>query len=129
MTREFPKNNPPKNIALPTVGRIVHFWLQGRTEPLPAIVCEVDGSLTVKSICVFTPAPYVEFAVRHTSGAPGGSNYWDWMDYQKGQAAKTEELEKALQGAQGGQQTGLRASPSELETQRIADMLKNSEGG
>jgi hypothetical protein len=110
MSREFPKNNSPENIApkiaLPTVGRIVHVF--GVTKdggspdaPRVAMVCGTEpGQLTINA-AIWTRTgdaflggvqnlPHVSLP-RHD-----GQPYWDWMDYQKGQAAKTEQLEQLV---------------------------------
>ena len=104
MTREFPKNPEPQ-ITRPTVGRIVHvfglvdFGIQKST-PRAAIVAFVDPIDDL----------VINVGVWNTDGSTGPVTglkhaslprhpqelYWDWMDYQKGQAAKTEALERDL---------------------------------
>lgn len=100
MANEFPKNK----IALPSVGRIVHVFVTNTepVHPMAAIVtCVPDEArpLTIHT-CVFWPTgtPAGMKDVPHKSqAAEHGEMYWDWMDYQKGQAAKTEELQAELQ--------------------------------
>jgi len=85
-------------IALPTVGRIVHLHDPDHIDPFPAIVVGVGpGKLSIAYLHVFLHdgARALE-DVAHASEAHDGEPYWDWMPYQKGQAAKTEELQAAL---------------------------------
>ncbi len=94
MANEFPKNK----IELPTVGRIVYFWDYGATEPLPAVVVAVVGGHTI-DLCVFGRgglAADIAFAVPHAVDREGSGSKWDWMPYQKSQAAKTEQLQREL---------------------------------
>jgi hypothetical protein len=96
--RTYPKNN----IALPTVGRIVLFQSQYNAPAVPAIVVAVDdGSHTIGHLHVFTTSgPKGYDMVRHVSDSPGKyTPRWDWMPYQKGQAAKTEQLQEELDKA------------------------------
>jgi hypothetical protein len=93
MTREFPKNN----IALPTVGRIVLFSEHKDSIAIPAIVQSVVGGHTV-DLVVFGRgglAADLVFSVPHKDDRE--YKFWDWMDYQKGQAAKTEQLQAELE--------------------------------
>lgn len=102
MSREFPKNPEPQKIAPPTVGRIVLFKSQASAPAVPAIVVSVvDGSHTIHHLTVFTTSgPEGYSMVRHASEKAGEyTPTWDWMDYQKGQAAKTEALEAQLKEA------------------------------
>lgn len=108
-------NNPRPRIP-PTVGRIVHFHLGG-TEPIPdpgrsnfrladndlyaatiaAVVTPTLVNLTVSdswgNTFGRTNIPLVQEGEEHPAGA-----WCEWMDYQKGQAAKTEQLERQLAG-------------------------------
>lgn len=100
MANEFPKNK----IALPTVGRIVHVFVTNSepVQPMAAIVAAVpdDGRPLTIHACVFWPTgtPAAMKDVPHKSqAAEHGEMFWDWMDYQKGQAAKTEELRRELE--------------------------------
>jgi hypothetical protein len=100
MTREFPKNNPPE-ITRPTVGRIVLVYVRSVDTQLAAIVTKVVGLYEINA-CVFnedgSSGPLQN--IPHTSErAANASLWWDWMDYQKGQAAKAEELEAKLKEA------------------------------
>lgn len=104
MTREFPKNNPPENtspkIALPTVGRIVLVYDRSIDTTLAAIVAKVNMlDPMVINVGAFDEngcaRPMQQ--IRHVSEKHEFCEvWWDWMDYQKGQAAKTEQLEAQL---------------------------------
>lgn len=110
MSREFPKNNPPQNsapkIALPTIGRIVHvFGLisdgAGPDVPRAGIVCGAEpGQLTINASVWARSGDTFVGGVQNLLHASmprhPGDLYWDWMDFQKGQAAKTEQLEERI---------------------------------
>lgn len=99
----------------PTVGRIVHYTPH-RTEPiakgggkLAAIVTHV-WSVNLVNLTVFdangiptgrTSVPLLQ----EGTPAPEQGFYCEWMPYQKGQAAKTEELEQKLAQVEGLDQT------------------------
>lgn len=80
----------------PSNGRIVLFG----PEKLAAIVTHVHSERMV-NLCVFSPEgiPIPRTSVpllQDEDEAPIGTHsYCQWMPYQKGQAAKTEALEKA----------------------------------
>jgi uncharacterized protein YbaA (DUF1428 family) len=107
MSREFPKNKTPE-IALPTVGRIVYVYRApgivvgdipvGKMKPMAAMVADVlaEGSLTITVACTNHDGSTGPLADVHHISEAGGKDefFWDWMPYQKGQAAKTEALEK-----------------------------------
>jgi len=104
---EVPKNNSPEKIAAPTIGRIVHIFgdpaifgdkpcvgiVAGFYFNTPddlfinAAVMRSDGSMVVGGLQ----------GVPHISVRGDSAVWWDWMPYQKGQAAKTAELERQLQ--------------------------------
>lgn len=122
MSREFPKNPElkssaqykdevdaawaSKKVAPPTVGRVVHIFsgsVLGQTKdtPMAAIVTGLRDGLTIDA-CVFSGngVPQPTQGIVHVSEPRHLTDfYWDWMDYQKGQAAKTEELERQLKQA------------------------------
>ncbi len=100
VSREFPKNIPPK-IALPTVGRIVHvFHPHSVYQQLAGIVAHVAEYDTLKinvTVCNHDGTTGPLQGLKHASlPRNAGEPYWDWMEFQKGQAAKTEELEAKL---------------------------------
>lgn len=104
MSREFPKN-PELKIAIPTVGRIVHVSAPDHVEPLPAVVVEVTDTLTIATAHMFAPDGLrILHALQHVSDPmmAATAHSWDWMEYQKGQAAKTEKLESELGKLQSG---------------------------
>jgi len=97
MTREFPKNPEPKKVEAPTIGRVVLFF---DTDGLKraGIVANVYEDYVINiMVADHDGSTYPATMVTHkTEGKPVSNRYWDWMDYQKGQAAKTEQLEAKL---------------------------------
>ena len=86
----------------PTVGRVVWFWPAGTAAigPLAATVAYVHsdsciniGYLDVNGVS--HPATSVPL-IQEGSERPQGY-FCEWMPYQKGQAAKTEALEKQVE--------------------------------
>jgi hypothetical protein len=90
----------------PTVGRIVWYRSSEHqtNEPLAAIITQVHHSRLI-NICAFNPmgSPLARVNVPLWQGdkQPDGTmeprpgkSHCEWMPYQHGQAAKTEELEK-----------------------------------
>lgn len=83
---------------IPTVGRIVYYKSYGtpngeyKSEDRAAIITRVHTDVCV-DLCVFNPTGLF-FNTSVMQGTEGGQ--WDWMPYQKGQAAKTEQLEAEL---------------------------------
>jgi hypothetical protein len=95
----------------PTVGRIVWFRsLEHQTnEPLAAIITAVHHPRLV-NICAFNPmgSPLARVNVPLWHGETQGDgtveprpakSHCEWMPHQKGQAAKTEALEKQIASA------------------------------
>lgn len=81
------------NIELPSIGRIVYFYDGKHTKPFPAIVRDTAGFAAY--LTVFTSTGLKTLTDPTPIYAMESSNepHWDWMPYQKGQAAKTEQLE------------------------------------
>jgi hypothetical protein len=90
----------------PTNGRIVwfhpqgHFQQQDPEQPLAAIITHV-WSDNVVNLCVFSsngiPYNMTSVALKQSDTDDfAGRMYCEWMPYQKGQAAKTEELQNQL---------------------------------
>ncbi len=76
----------------PTVGRIVYFWLEAKQrEPIAAIITKVIRDDLIYLTCFHPnniPEAYIDIPINHeVKSYP----YADWMEYQKGQANKTEE--------------------------------------
>jgi hypothetical protein len=109
MAREFPKNKIP----LPTVGRIVYVYGQN-IGPFAAIVTQAWDDTLVADLHVFSCRGRLDrpkdenhpgllpvsltvdhYLVPHISCGDTGI-CWDWMPYQKGQAAKAEQLQAEL---------------------------------
>lgn len=102
----------------PTIGRVVLFWptlayardkgmaYEDSGKPLPALITYVHN-LRMVNLAVFDqngenyPVTSVPL-FQDGEPVPNGGFYCEWMPYQKGQAAKTEALEKAQQVAEGG---------------------------
>lgn len=89
----------------PTVGRVVWFYKyvegQGHKGPLAAHVAYVHTDTMINLMVIDENGnPHSQTSVYlHQEGDEIPShNYACWMPYQKGQAAKTEELEKKLSG-------------------------------
>lgn len=91
----------------PTVGRVVWFRpgsndpLFGETEqPLAAIIAHVQSDNAVNlGVLDTTGNHHSRQSVQLVQDGEDGSTaagYCEWMPYQKGQATKTEQLEKQL---------------------------------
>lgn len=82
----------------PTVGRMVYYKSYGTpggefpSVDRAAIITNVHNDTCV-DLCVVNPTGLF-FNQSVVQGSDPGQ--WDWMPYQKGQAAKTEELERQL---------------------------------
>jgi len=97
-------------VIKPTVGRVVWYFPTGKSEasgdqPLAAIIACV-WSDTCVNLAIFDgngvpmPKPPTSILlVQEGNPVPSGGNYCTWMPYQKGQAAKTEAVEKQLAAA------------------------------
>lgn len=88
----------------PTVGRVVWFYKfspgQGHKGPLAAHVCKVHSDTCVNLMVIDeSGTPRGESSVRlqqSDNEENPASDFCCWMPYQKGQAQKTEALEKQL---------------------------------
>jgi len=87
----------------PVNGR--HVWIYHRAyeQPLAAIITYVHGDKKTINVCAFLPegTPWpMQFVTLVQDTGDSDVNavkpYAVWMPYQKGQAAKTEELEKQI---------------------------------
>lgn len=84
----------------PTIGRIVWYYEDAvQEQPMPGIVCYVHNDAEV-NLTIFLPnglnKPRSSVFLYQGDGDRPLSNFAEWMPYQKGQAAKTEELEKQI---------------------------------
>jgi len=88
----------------PTIGRVVWFWNAPglQIQPEAAIICYVHDDTHV-NLVVFdmdgNPQPKSSVFLyqgegERPSGLPG--TFCEWMPYQIGQVAKTEELQKQI---------------------------------
>ena len=90
-------------IALPTIGRVVHLYdstMTGADKPYLGMVADVIGGHTINAVAFNHDGDLLVGGIQnvpHESDKPADAKvWWDWMDFQKGQAAKTEELQRAL---------------------------------
>ena len=88
----------------PTVGRILYLWPSASEkarngEPIAAIVSAVvnDSRVTVTAFPASGPRVYENIQLVHPDDTyPVAGPFCEWMPYQIGQAAKTEELQAKL---------------------------------
>lgn len=86
----------------PTIGRKVWYWpgYGNAKQPMDATVCYVHDDHTVNLLAVtHEGVPLGKLRVplvQDGEPKPEVGPYCEWMPYQKGQAAKTEEAESAL---------------------------------
>jgi hypothetical protein len=101
----FNSSTTTKGITMikPTIGRVVLFFAQpGQAEPYPALITYVHSDSLI-NVGGFNHngepirGTSVEL-VQDGDERPSGMRA-EWMPYQKGQAAKTEALEKQVAGA------------------------------
>lgn len=86
----------------PTIGRVVWFWQDStQQQPLPGIVCYVHDDTRI-NLATFdvngNSQPRTSVFLWQGDSERPTSYFAEWMPYQKGQAAKTEQLEKQLGG-------------------------------
>ena len=91
----------------PTVGRVLWFWRHGKTQvdageqPEAAIIAHV-WSDTCVNLAVFdgngVATNFTSVPLIQAGDAKPESFFCEWMPYQQGQAAKTEELQAKLAG-------------------------------
>ena len=88
----------------PTVGRVVLYSpLDAESHVRHAAIIAHVWSDTTVSLAVFDSngIPYNRTSVfLYQDGLKPSSNFCEWMEYQKGQAAKTEALEENLKQSQ-----------------------------
>lgn len=94
-----------ENITLPTIGRVVYFYdASGAREKMAFVTDVIEGHKVNLFVINHNGSIASRYEVRHAkdSGQDAGQNsgvsgaHWDWMPYQKGQATKTEELQREL---------------------------------
>ena len=97
------KNYPKNKITLPTIGRVVYVYHDKEDSPMAAIVAKVDidaTGLNINAHVIAQSGDTIPGGIQHvphiSERPPSVPFYWDWMDFQKGQAAKTEELQQEL---------------------------------
>lgn len=89
----------------PTIGRVVWFWekgyIEGNLAPQPeaALIVYVHSDACV-NLCVLdhngVPKSRTSVPLYHGEGDRPAWMHCEWMPYQKGQAAKTEQLEQQM---------------------------------
>ncbi|RJP48789.1 MAG: hypothetical protein C4586_08745 [Anaerolineaceae bacterium] len=87
----------------PTVGRVVWYWPAGAKveQPFAATVAYVHSDHMVNLSVIDANGhqfPAMSIPLVQDNEETPGLPYCCWMPYQKGQAAKTEVLEKKLSG-------------------------------
>ncbi len=102
-------------IIKPTVGRLVHVYIDGYyalnyqpelaiDTPLAAVITRVLGDRQV-NLTVFNhdgkTYPLQDVCLVNGGKVPNGQNYADWMPFQKGQAARTDAAEAAVRAMEG----------------------------
>lgn len=102
------KHTYPKDpeVALPTIGRIVYIYFEDNPKEHAAIVAAVPGgrwgAYAIDCLVAMPDGWRTHGAVPHLKDAHPGDTHWDWMPYQKGQAAKTEALQAQLDTLEDG---------------------------
>jgi len=95
-----------EKIAEPTIGRVVYVYSHATAgvpsdKPMAAIVADVDG-LKINAQVIGHSGDILLGGVQNIPHISERSNdvhfWWDWMPFQKGQAAKTEQLQAELDG-------------------------------
>ena len=99
-------------MIVPTVGRVVLFTPDSHFtgmiapgEKIPAIICKVwsDKMINIGGFDADgNPFRATSVTLVQDDLPPKAGYYCEWMPYQKGQATKTEQAEKALAEAKAG---------------------------
>lgn len=89
-----------------TVGRVVWYYIyvpgQGHKGPLAAHVCKVHSDRLVNVMLINEsgePIGCLNVHLAQDNEEAPQADYCCWMPYQKGQAAKTEALERQVVGS------------------------------
>ncbi len=91
----------------PTPGRVVWYWPSEddptpkfKGEPLAAHICRVRNDRLVNLLVIradgVTYGRHGVILLQDGDDRPKDGRYCEWMPYQKGQAAKTEQLQAKL---------------------------------
>lgn len=90
-------------VALPTIGRVIYLYdnaMTGVDRPYLGMVADVIGGHTINAVAFSHDGDLIVGGLQNvphdSDKAPDAKVWWDWMPYQKGQAAKTEELQREL---------------------------------
>ena len=109
MTQQPWKYEKVKNeVALPTIGRVIYLYdstMTGVDRPYLGMVADVVGGDTINAVGFNHDGDVLVGGIQnvpHDSDKPNDAKvWWDWMPYQKGQAAKTEALQAQLDAKAG----------------------------
>jgi hypothetical protein len=88
-------------VIKPTVGRVVWYWLakaSPQRQPLAAIVASVKSDTLVNLSVIDAEGNQrgeIDVPLIQDGHERPSTHFCEWMPYQKGQAAKTEEIIKA----------------------------------
>lgn len=97
-----------KTPITPTVGRMVHYYSPGCTQPSAAIIAFVHSDRLI-NISLIGPdgvqCGLTSVALVHPGDPVPDHCHCRWMDYQIGQAEKAEELKAALEKLNTGPRT------------------------
>ncbi len=114
------------NNIQPTVGRIVHVTVTGQSGPVivPAIVTHVHSlvCISVVALSAFTLEGFHAGGTRPMTSIeydedPTKVGSWRWMEYQKGQAQKTDQIGSTILPRVEALE---KAMAAKADTQRIA---------
>lgn len=118
----------------PTVGRIVHFRAHGPHSPLQAAIIAAVFNDRLVTLAAFSPNGKAEAhemvtLLQGDDAAPLFGPYAQWMDYQKGQAARTEQLEASMGRAVRETSQSLRAPAGKAPSVTPADLDREIAAG
>ncbi len=90
----------------PTIGRVVWFWQNStQSQPFTGLVCYVHNDTTLVNLAVFdangTSRSETSVFLYPGEGVRPEYRFAEWMPYQRGQAAKTEQIERQLKVVEG----------------------------
>lgn len=115
----------------PTIGRVVLFHPNKKSELVfPAFVCEVHNDALINvggfdnngNAFGATSVPLLQDG----DEAPDFGAYAEWMPYQKGQAAKTEELEKQMKEFTAPPDDEMKPGPGVISPAEVDELMAGS---
>jgi len=132
MVKEYPKNPIPPNtpapqkITPPTIGRVVYYYHPSYgDQPLPAIIANVTVHGLMVNLGWLSPDGVGSAAkyVPHMSEAPPGAPCWDWPS--AAQPLGEDGMPSSLDGPEARTQKGQQAKTEQLE-EEISKMVQSS---